>query len=174
MLPVSNLILRVWSSNLIWCAQLGLTIYLICYGLTGCPQVNSWCLHNHICASHFLAGKKDWSNGLRHRSALNTGKPNLGLQSCLLFSSLVFSVSESLDTADILGYLRETQLSVSNLRKKKKKMTLYILKEFSLKSTNFFNVPWHLRKLSMIWRGKPLEGRSDHVKMNNLESMMYF
>lgn len=44
------------------CALLGLTIYLMCCGLTGCPQVSSWCLHNHICASCFLAGKKDWFN----------------------------------------------------------------------------------------------------------------
>lgn len=75
-----------------------------------------------------------------HGSALKPGKKDLALQSCLLFLKLFFSVSESVDTADVLDYLSpewETQLSVSNLREKKK-MALYILNEFSLKSTNFF------------------------------------
>lgn len=56
-----------------------------------------------------------------HGSALNPGKQDLGLQSSLLFSKLFFTVSESVDTADILDYLSpewETQLSVSNLREK--------------------------------------------------------
>ena len=102
------------------CALLGLLIYLMCCGLTRSPQVSRWCLYNHIYALCFLAERRtDSVCG----SALKPDKQDLGLQSCSLFSELVFQVSESVGTADILDDpSAERRLNwVSAMQKKNKR-----------------------------------------------------
>jgi len=62
-------------------------------------------------------------------SPLKPDKQDSGLRSRLLFSELVFQVSKSVGTADILGDASaewETQLSVS-IARKKYEMTLHLL-----------------------------------------------
>lgn len=112
---------RVWSSNLLdWCALLGLQIYLMCCCLTGCPQVSSRCLHNHI-TSVLHAFLLERRTDPMHGSALNPGKQDLGLQCYLLFSKLFFCSFWISGHSWYLG-LSESWMgdsTVSNLRENK-------------------------------------------------------
>lgn len=78
-----------------------------------------------------------------HGSALKPGKQDLALQTCLLFSKLFFQFLNQWPQliSWIVRVLSGRLNWVSAIWEKKKKMALYILKEFSLKCTKFFLDP---------------------------------